>query len=354
MGSIKLPKKSIKFFEDHYKEIFKEGALAEGKWNKESSNLVRQFTGIEHAVPVSSNGTGMVAMMQLMNHLYKRDCVLIQSNTMYGVLTMVNAAGLKIKGVIDCDTIFLVPNISMIKKGVEQLDRKSKNRLIILLSHIGGITNPWIEEIAEYCSRENILLLEDCAHSYGAVMNNKHTGSYGDAGVYSFYSTKAIFSGEGGMIVTNNEELGELASKYIMYDRFDRKLEVANNIRQSELQALVLTGVLRQVEEIISNKQLIAKEYIECCELLGLEFIKQDENNKGNYYKFILSSDQESVREQYKGLKKVTSKVYDYALGESKEIIDSHVCLPIWYNQEKNIANEAINELKTVFTEQIK
>ena len=105
MATIKLPPKSIQFFERNYPEIFDQGALAEGKWNTKSANLVKEYTGTSHAVPVSSNGTGMVAVLQLMNHLYKRDSVLIQSNTMYGVFTMVNAAGSDIKGVIDCDTI---------------------------------------------------------------------------------------------------------------------------------------------------------------------------------------------------------------------------------------------------------
>ena len=115
MGTIKLPQRSIKFFEKHYPVIFEQGNLAEGQWNEESAKVVKQYVGANYAIPVSSNGTGMAAMLQLMNHCFKRNQVLIQSNTMYGVKTMVNAAGSEIKGIIDCDTIFLVPNLEMIK-----------------------------------------------------------------------------------------------------------------------------------------------------------------------------------------------------------------------------------------------
>ena len=348
MGTIKLPTKSIQFFEDNYPEIFEQGALAEGKWNKESSNIVKKYCGAKHSIPVSSNGTGMAAVLQLMNHLYKRDCVLMQSNTMYGVYTMINSSGSKIKGMIDCDTIFLVPDLSMIKSAVDKIDTKDTDRLIILLSHIGGIINPWMEEIAEYCKEKNILLLEDCAHSYGATLNGKHSGNFGDAGVYSFYSTKAIMSGEGGMIVTNNDEIGELANKYVMYDRFDRVLPIANNIRVSELQALMLTAVLNEVDEIISNKKIIADQYIEYCKKLDIEFINQSGVNNGNYYKFILSSNDISVKEKYKKLTKVTSQVYDYALGDSHELINSHVCLPIWYGQEQDITDDALKDIKSI------
>ena len=349
MGIIKLPNRSIKFFETNYPDIFAQGALAEGDWNKKSSEIVKKYSGASHSIPVSSNGTGMAAALQLMNHLYKRDCVLMQSNTMYGVYTMVNSSGSEIKGMIDCDSIFLVPNLEMIIKAVDQVDTKYHDRLIILLSHIGGIINPWMEEITKYCNEKNILLLEDCAHSYGATLNGKHSGTFGDAGVYSFYSTKAIMSGEGGMIVTNNDEIGELASKYVMYDRFDRELPIANNIRVSELQALMLTSVLNEVKEIINNKKNIANKYKECCNKLNLDFIDQSDINNGNYYKFILSSNDISVRDKYKKLTKVTSQVYDYALGKSSEILDSHVCLPIWYGQDQNITDDAIEDLNKIF-----
>ena len=349
MGTIKLPAKSIEFFEKNYPEIFEQGSLAEGNWNKESSNIVKSYAKTKYAVPASSNGTGMAAMLQLMRHLYNRDAVLIQSNTMYGVFTMVNSSGSNLKGFIDCDSVFLVPDLEMIKNAVDKLNVNDVDRLVIILSHIGGIINPWMEEISEYCKKKNIMLLEDCAHSYGATLNGKHSGNFGDAGVYSFYSTKAIMSGEGGMMVTNNDELGELAEKYVIYDRFDRTLPIANNIRVSELQALMLTSVLNEVDEIISNKKVIANQYIKHCNHLGIEFINQSGVNNGNYYKFILSSNNSDTKDKYKHLKKVTSQVYDYALGNSSELINSHVCLPIWYGQEQETTNDALDDMKSVF-----
>ncbi len=350
MGIIKLPHRSIKFFEKNYPEIFEQGALAEGKWNEESSKVVKKYVGVKHAIPVSSNGTGMAAMLQLMNYCFKRNHVLIQSNTMYGVQTMVNAAGSEIKGIIDCDTIFLVPTLEMVRTEVEKISSANHGKLIVLLSHIGGIINPWMEEITKYCDERNIMVLEDCAHSYGATLNKKHSGTFGTAGVYSFYSTKAVFAGEGGMIITQNEELGELASKYIMYDRFDRKLPIANNIRQSELQALLMTGVLNEVDDIIDNKRAIAKHYIERCDELNIEYIAQNGENVGNYYKFILSSNSKVIQKKYKSLRQVTSKVYDYSLGRSSDVINSHVCLPIWYGQEQSITEKTIEDLNSTFS----
>ena len=71
-----------------------------------------------------------------------------------------------------------------------------------MLSDMGGIINPDIEKIAKFCKEKNIILLEDAAHSFGSTLNNKFAGTFGDAGVYSYYSTKAVFAGEGGVGAT--------------------------------------------------------------------------------------------------------------------------------------------------------
>ena len=64
------------------------------------------------------------------------------------------------------------------------------------------------------------------------------------AGVYSLYSTKAIPAGEGGIIVTNNSELAHKIDKFIIYDRFEKELDIGINIRMSEINALLAFSVL--------------------------------------------------------------------------------------------------------------
>ena len=67
--------------------------------------------------------------------------------------------------------------------------------------------------------------MEDCAHSFGSTLNGKHSGLFGDAGVYSFYATKAIPVGEGGIVVTNDAKIGEMIIDFSIYDRFDQKVK---------------------------------------------------------------------------------------------------------------------------------
>lgn len=342
---IKLPERAIKFFKDNIDEIFITGNLAEGKWNIKISDHVKSFCQVQNATPTSSNGTGLVALMTIYRTYFKRDKVLIQSNTMYAVKTMVYSAACEVSGYIDCKLDTLMPGIDQVKKSVKNYTGK-KDELIILLSHLGGIINPDIEKIADFCFQNNIILLEDCAHSYGATLNGKHSGIFGDAGVFSFYATKSIPAGEGGVVISKHDDIGFYMSRYVMYDRFDQKMNIGVNIRPSEVQALFIYSVLLCAGEIIANKKQIAQRYINVCRELKITFINQDNDNSiGNHYKFIIYSENKDIKLFLPNLKTTTSGIYDYSLNNSVNIIKRHVCLPIWYGQETAITEKVIKEL---------
>ena len=215
-----------------------------------------------------------------------------------------------------------------------------------MLSDIGGIINPDIEKISKFCKEKNIILLEDCAHSFGSKLNNKFSGTFGNAGVYSFYSTKSIFAGEGGVIVTNDSDVGNLMKDFVAYDRFKQKMEIGCNIRLPELQALMIYSVIKEYKEIIKNKLEIAKKYSDICKTNNIKYInQQDSLSNGNYYKFTIISPGKDISDFLPKVKTTTSKVYDYALGKSKEIPKKHLCLPIWFNLEESISDQVVNEL---------
>ncbi len=346
MGLIKIPKKSVKYFKENVEEIFDSGNLAEGPWNKKLSNYIKELTHSPISIPTNSNGAGLVTLMSIYRHYYGRTNVMIQSNTMYGVKAMIGAAGCRQVGFIECQINTLMPSISDVNKSIGGLKKEEKSNLIILLSHIGGIVNPDINLIEQLCKNENIILLEDCAHSFGATLSNKHSGLFGDAGVYSFYATKAIPVGEGGIIVSNDKEIGEMASSFSIYDRFDQKLEIGNNIRISEVQALLAYSVISEWKRIIRNKQKIANKYIEACQSSGINYISQNTNGQnGNYYKFIIYSIDNPVQQSFPRLKIKTSAVYDYSIGIKNNVANFHFCLPIWYGQESDIADQVISQL---------
>ena len=346
MGTIKLPNNSIEFFKSNQNKIFESGNLAEGPWNEQLSEKIQSICKVKNAISVNSNGSGLVALLLIYKEYYGRSNVMIQSNTMYGVKTITKTARYNLVDFIECSLETLMPTFEDLKKAVNNYKGKI-NQLVILLSDIGGIVNPHIEKISKFCKEKNIILIEDAAHSFGSTLNNKFSGTFGDAGVYSYYSTKAIFAGEGGIVVTNDDKIGNFMKDFIAYDRFKQKMEIGCNIRLSELQALMIYSVVKEYKEIIQNKSKIAKSYIDACNSFKLKYINQNENsNQGNYYKFTIISPDKKISELLPKLKTTTSKVYDYSLGNSKEIPSKHICLPIWYRLEDSILDKAIKELK--------
>jgi dTDP-4-amino-4,6-dideoxygalactose transaminase len=345
MGLIKLPEESINYFKSNLDEIFISGNLAEGPWSEQLSDKVKLITNVQYAIPTASNGSGIVALLQIYKQYYDRNKVMIQSNTMYGVKTMVASGGYELVAYIDCCLESLMPSIKDVENTINSYNG-NLNELIILLSDIGGGVNPDAEKIGAFCKHNDIVFIEDCAHSFGATLNGKCAGTFGDAGVYSFYATKAIFAGEGGVVVTDNEEIGNYIKGFTIYDRFDQKMPIGFNIRPSEIQALLIYSVVKEYEEIIDNKTKIAEKYIEVCKTINIQFIDQSQDNlKGNYYKFIIISPDKPIRELFPNIRTTTSPVYDYSIGVNNPLADHHLCLPIWYGQDIELTLKVCEEI---------
>jgi perosamine synthetase len=346
MGMIKIPKKSIDYFTENYKEIFKSGALAEGKWNEQVAIWASDYTRAPHALTVNSNGSGIFMILSLLKQYRAKKKIFLQSNTMYGVKTMAISSGLELTGYVDCNLDYLMPTFEQVAEFISKL--KAPEEYVFLITHIGGWVNPDIEKIAKLCQEKDIALIEDCAHSLGSLLNGKHTGLFGDAGVYSLYATKTIPVGEGGILITKDKDLFEKAHKFVMYDRFDQKLDVGVNLRMSEINALLTYAVIRETDKIIQNKYRIAQQYIEACNKYGWKYIDPlAMDQKSNLYKFILLSSSVNPETEFAQIQKRTSPVYDYALGEDpQELRKRHICLPIWYMLEDKIVKDVVLELK--------
>ena len=108
----------------------------------------------------------------------------------------------------------------------------------------------------------------------------------------------------------------------------------------------MIFSVVNYYKDIILNKNEIAEKYIETCKRNEIQFISQNQNlNIGNYYKFTIISPNNEIAKVYPNIKTTTSKVYDYALGKNKDIPLKHLCLPIWYNQDKSLIDKVLVEL---------
>ena len=85
-----------------------------------------------------------------------------------------------------------------------------------------------LKEIVKFCKSKKLVLLEDCAHAVGTKYEKKHVGNYGLTGSFSFYPTKQITTGEGGMVITNDKKIFEkiFGEKYLSMNEYNENVEI--------------------------------------------------------------------------------------------------------------------------------
>ncbi len=129
-----------------------------------------------------------------------------------------------------------------------------------------GIIPNSVLDIKYFCKKNNFFLLEDASHAHGASIKNYKIGSIGDLATFSFYSTKILTCGEGGIITTNNKKLYEKCKIILNHGKDLKKnlfLYSGNNYRLSEIQCLLAYNQLKYLDLFIKHRNKIAKIYYE-------------------------------------------------------------------------------------------
>ena len=150
-----------------------------------------------------------------------------------------------------------VPRFADIKRDTYNMDPESLLANITPLTRAVIVTHLWgqcaeIDTIAEICRDRGIFLIEDCAHAINALWNGRHSGAFGDLGVFSFQEFKQLSTGDGGMTVTNNEELFEQMRTAWWFSGESPKF-VYINYRMNEVTAAIGLAQLEKVDGIISG-----------------------------------------------------------------------------------------------------
>jgi len=140
-------------------------------------------------------------------------------------------------------------------------------------------------EICRLAEEHEAAVIEDCAHAPGASISGKPVGSFGDAGCYSFYATKNMTTGEGGMIVTSDDKLADRVRKLRNHHQTkspDEKQEnwgydvggLGFNFRMSEIQAVMGRSQLERLHAMNEARRDVAHRYLDALEdIPGLEWV---------------------------------------------------------------------------------
>jgi perosamine synthetase len=187
-----------------FKKIIDTGSFILGEFNSQFENKCATITNNKYSVAVSS---GTVALECIFQYLYDEKSVRkvgVQSNTNFATVSAIVHSGAEVV-FIDCDLDGQLDNFEAIK-----LIEKNKVDCIAPV-HIGGLVSKSFSKLVQKAADNHVILIEDCAHAHGTIMDGRRAGSFGFASILSFFPTKLVNASEGGAICTNCSQFADYA-----------------------------------------------------------------------------------------------------------------------------------------------
>jgi len=301
--------------------------------------------GVRDAVAVNSGTAALEISLRALGVAGRE--VIVPANTFFATAAAAVHAGARLR-FVDCDPQTMA---------IDPVDLEAclgPDTAAVIVVHIGGLVTPAIDEIAGLCTAAGVDLVEDAAHAHGSAFDGRSAGSFGAAAAFSFYPTKVVAGGEGGMIVTDDDELADEARIYrdqgkgSFHANFHTRMGA--NWRMSEPHAAIVLSQLGRLDEHIEQRQALAARYDAALASLGVATLTIPAAASSNYYKYVaFLPDQidrtllkQHLRTEYDiGLsgevydtplhhQPIFSELDDRALPGAEWLCARHVCLPLY------------------------
>ncbi|MCL4385577.1 MAG: DegT/DnrJ/EryC1/StrS family aminotransferase [Actinobacteria bacterium] len=243
-------------FDSIITSVFEKGSFILGENLSDFEKNFASYLGIKNAIGVA-NGTEAIFLALKALDIGEGDEVITVSNTAVPTVSAIDGAGAKPVFVDILEDSYNI-NPQLIE---EKISKKTK---AIIPVHLYG--NPCeMDSIMQIANKHGLKVIEDCAQAHGAKYKGKKVGTFGHISTFSFYPSKNLgANGDGGMIVTDDDELAEkvrLLRNYGFKDRYNSILRGYNS-RLDELQAALLNFKLTKLDEWNMMRIKIAQKYI--------------------------------------------------------------------------------------------
>lgn len=283
-----------------WRQVLSSGMLTLGSYTHRFEELFREFTGAKYAVAVSNGTSALEIMIRSLG--IEGKSIIVPTNTFLASALAVAHAGNKVVFAdSDPDNLSLDP---------EDVARKiDDDTAAVMMVHIGGIISPAVQLLQELCDRHGLYLIEDCAHAHGSTANGTHAGLLGVAGGFSFFPTKTLTTGEGGMIITDDEAVYENAMMLRNQGKNpslgNQISELGHNWRISELTAVLGVQQMEKASAILEDRSRIARYYDEALqEFQGVRPLAIPPNTTNSWYKYLVYLDPRYQRSEVKKILK--------------------------------------------------
>ena len=299
--------------------------LTNGPFLQKFEKIVSNFLKTKFAIGTSSATTSLHLSLRALG-IKPGDEVIVPTNTFAATENSVLYCGATpILADVDLDTFNI--SVTDIKK---KITKKTK---AIIPVHYGGQSCD-MKEIINISKKFNLKIVEDCAHALGSTYKNKKCGSFGVCGCFSFYPTKIITTGEGGMVSTSNSNIARkinlLRSQGMSVSAKSREstgswkydvVDIGYNYRIDEMRCALGFSQMKRIDQINKLRIKVAKKYdkaLSKIEGIILPINKKDRNHIYHLYPLRITSDYHLTRDE------LFAKLHDSGVGCSVQYIPLH------------------------------
>lgn len=296
-----------------------------GKEVKIFENNFSSFVRAKYCITVG-NGTDALEIALMSLNLKKGSEVIVPNNTWISTAEAVINNNYKI---VFCDV-----NLHDYSLCLKDLKKKitTKTSAIMVVHLYGNPAN--MSKIKELTKKKNIKIIEDCAQAHGTKYKNKHVGTFGDVGTFSFFPGKNLGAfGDGGAIVTNSKKIFEYclrARNHGALLKYDHKF-AGRNSRLDTIHAEVLNIKLKNYNKnVLKKRNILAKRYFKKLKKINeIKLFKLDKKNVSSFHQFVIRTKKRNQLIDFLTKKKIQTMVhYPYMLSEMK-----------FLNYKKNLKN---------------
>lgn len=278
-----FPKEDLKPLLSQIRKVIEEGQFRFGKNVTLFEELTAQYLEAKNAVALDSDSSAYETALRYFD--IENGEVVVCTNSFISVPNSVVFTGGKV--------VFADIKANSLSMDPDSLRRNiTSNTRGVIVTHISGFPNPDLKEIIAICRQKGLFLIEDATHSIGALVDGKKVGTFGDAAVFAFTPTKVLTTGEGSMLVTNNNELAQFAKRYSFYGSGTQKgnfVNIGRHMVLPEISSVLGIFQLKRLDDFIKRRNEIGAYYDETFDKINnLQTIKCSVGWRSSYYKYPL------------------------------------------------------------------
>jgi perosamine synthetase len=272
------------------------GWITEFKKTREFEEQIEKYTGAKHAIAVN-NGTISLTIAAMAVGIIPGDEVIVPNFTMIATPNSIRMLGAK-PVFVDVEPGTLCLDFKLLKKAVTP-----RTKAIMLVSANGRYPKTEIEAYKDYCKNHDIYLIEDSAQSLGSFYpNGKHIGREGVVGSFSFSAPKVISTGQGGMLITDNDELADRIRRIKDFGRSGGGNDIHDtfglNFKFTDIQAVIGIEQMKKLQWRVDRKKEILLQYQDNLkDLEQVKFFEQNLEHTTPWFIDVLVEDREKLQE---------------------------------------------------------